>query len=96
MAGIMKPPLPHRQSSVHRRTFLASLAALPAALRFAPARAAEPTLQIGYVPSTLFAPVFVAADRGYFNANGLTPNLTPIVAGQDAMALLATGGLDMV
>lgn len=52
-------------------------------------------LTIGYVPSTLFAPVFVAAERGYLREAGFDVELTPIVAGQDAMALVAQGQLDI-
>ena len=80
-----------------RTQFLAGSFGALAALATPPAPLAAATkLQIGYVPSTLFAPVFVAAERGYFKEDGLDANLTPIVAGQDAMALLATGQLDMV
>jgi NitT/TauT family transport system substrate-binding protein len=69
----------------------ASLAAVPGV-----ARAQAKTLSIGYVPSTLFAPVFVAVERGYLRDAGITATLTPIVAGQDAMALVAQGQLDCV
>lgn len=80
-----------------RTHFLAGSLGALAAVAVRPGRAGAATkLQIGYVPSTLFAPVFVAAERGYFKDNGLDANLTPIVAGQDAMALLATGQLDLV
>ena len=64
-----------------------------------PARARAQTnapLTIGYVPSTLFAPVFVAAEKGYLHDAGFAPTLTPIVAGQDAMALVAQNQLDLV
>jgi len=61
-----------------------------------PARAAGRPLAIGFVPSTLFAPVFVAAARGYFTQAGFEATLTPIQSGQDAMALAATGRLDVV
>jgi len=44
----------------------------------------------------LFAPLYVAVERGYFTSAGFVPDLTPIGAGQDAMALLATGQLDLV
>jgi NitT/TauT family transport system substrate-binding protein len=71
----------------------AALAGAPAIVR---AQSAAKTLTIGYVPSTLFAPVFVAAERGYFHDAGYTPNLLPIVAGQDSMALAAQGQLDLV
>lgn len=80
--------------SIARRPFLTSLAALAAAP--AAARAQAKQLQIGYVPSTLFAPVFVAQERGFLKDAGLNGNLTPIVAGQDAMALVAQGQLDCV
>jgi NitT/TauT family transport system substrate-binding protein len=81
-----------------RARFLATTAAagaafgVPAIVRAQGAK----TLTIGYVPSTLFAPVFVAAERGYFHDAGYTPNLLPIVAGQDSMALAAQGQLDLV
>ncbi|MFN2461361.1 MAG: ABC transporter substrate-binding protein [Candidatus Velthaea sp.] len=81
----------------NRARFIAATAAGTAALT-APAivraQAAKP-LTIGFVPSTLFAPLFVAADRGYLRDAGFAPNLTPIVAGQDSMALIAQGQLDI-
>jgi NitT/TauT family transport system substrate-binding protein len=72
--------------------------AAAAAFGIAPnvARAATRPLAIGFVPSTLFAPVFVAAARDYFTQAGFDANLTPIQSGQDAMALAATGRLDLV
>ena len=78
-----------------RKHFLAAGAAALALPRSA--RAAAPrALVAGYVPSTHFAPVFVAQDRGFFANAGATVSLTPIVAGQDALALLATGRLDFI
>jgi NitT/TauT family transport system substrate-binding protein len=80
-----------------RSRFLAGSLGTVAALGARPSLGAGlGKLQIGYVPSTLFAPVFVAAERGYFKESGFDPNLTPVVAGQDAMALAATGQLDLV
>jgi NitT/TauT family transport system substrate-binding protein len=52
-------------------------------------------LTIGYVPSTLFAPVFVAAEKGYLRDAGFDANLTPIVAGADSMSLVAQGQIDV-
>jgi NitT/TauT family transport system substrate-binding protein len=69
----------------------ASVAAFPGALR---AQARRP-LAIGYVPSTLFAPVFVAAEKGYLRDAGFDAAFTPIVAGADSMALLAQGQFDV-
>ena len=52
-------------------------------------------LTIGYVPSTLFAPVFVAVEKGYLREAGFDANLTPIVAGADSMSLVAQGQIDV-
>jgi NitT/TauT family transport system substrate-binding protein len=80
-----------------RHQFIGGLAAASAAVA-APAivraQAAKP-LTIGYVPSTLFAPVFVAQERGYLRDAGFNATLTPIVAGQDAMALVAQSQMDV-
>jgi NitT/TauT family transport system substrate-binding protein len=80
-----------------RTQFLSTVAAAGAAVA-APSivRAQAPkAITIGYVPSTLFAPVFVAVERGYLKNAGITATLTPIVAGQDAMALVAQSQLDV-
>ena len=71
-----------------RTRFLAALA-LP---RRALARRA---LTIGYVPSNLFAPLFVAAERGYLRDAGFDETLQPIIAGADSMALVAQGQIDL-
>lgn len=83
---------------ITRSSALRGLAAGAAALAL-PSLARAQTLKplnAGYVPSTLFAPLFVATERGYLRDAGFAPNLTPIVAGQDSMALVAQGRLDLV
>ena len=80
-----------------RRQFLGGAAALGAAAAvpgIARAQSAK-ALTIGYVPSTLFAPVFVAQERGFLRDAGFNATLTPIVAGQDAMALVAQSQMDV-
>lgn len=81
-----------------RPRFLAALAAGAAASAFPTAIFAQSRkpLSIGYVPSTLFAPVFVAAERGYLRDAGFDATLSPIVAGSDAMALVAQSQFDLV
>lgn len=82
---------------IDRRRFLGSVTALGAATavpRIARAQSGK-ALTIGYVPSTLFAPVFVAQERGYLREAGFNATLTPIVAGQDAMALVAQSQMDV-
>jgi NitT/TauT family transport system substrate-binding protein len=84
-------------SMTSRARFLGAIAAgsaasaLPTAI-FAQARK---TLTVGYVPSTLFAPVFVAVERGYLRDAGFDANLTPITAGADSMSLVAQGQIDV-
>jgi NitT/TauT family transport system substrate-binding protein len=75
-------------------TSLASGAALAAAPSLAIAQTRKP-LSIGYVPSTLFAPIFVAAERGYLHDAGYDVTLSPIVAGADSMSLVAQGQIDI-
>lgn len=81
-----------------RRRFLAALAAGAAATTFPAALRAQSRkpLAIGYVPSTLFAPIYVAVAKGYLRDAGFEPALSPIVAGSDAMALAAQGQIDLV
>jgi NitT/TauT family transport system substrate-binding protein len=81
-----------------RPRFLTALAAGAAATAFPSAIFAQSRkpLAIGYVPSTLFAPIYVAVTKGYLREAGFEPNLSPIVAGSDAMALAAQGQIDLV
>lgn len=53
------------------------------------------TLQIAYVPIMDFAPFFVAADKGYFAAQGLTVELQSVRNVDEMIAPLATGKVDM-
>jgi NitT/TauT family transport system substrate-binding protein len=69
----------------------ATAGAFPTAIR---AQARKP-LSIGYVPSTLFAPVFVAVEKGYLRDSGFDATLNPIVAGADSMSLVAQGQVDV-
>ncbi|MEA2689366.1 MAG: NitT/TauT family transport system substrate-binding protein [Candidatus Eremiobacteraeota bacterium] len=80
-----------------RARFLATAAAGAAASAFPTAIFAQgrKALTIGYVPSTLFAPVFVAVEKGYLRDAGFDTSLTPIVAGADSMSLVAQGQIDV-
>jgi NitT/TauT family transport system substrate-binding protein len=80
-----------------RARFLGAAAAGAAATTFPTALFAQTrrTLTIGYVPSTLFAPVFVAVEKGYLREAGFDANLSPIVAGADSMSLVAQGQIDV-
>ena len=80
-----------------RARFLGTVAAVAAANAFPTAIRAQARkpLSIGYVPSTLFAPVFVAVEKGYLRDAGFDASLSPIVAGADSMSLVAQGQIDV-
>ena len=80
-----------------RARFLAAAGAATAAAAWPSAIVAQARkpLTIGYVPSTLFAPVFVATEKGYLRDAGFDATLSPIVAGADSMSLVAQGQIDV-
>lgn len=62
----------------------------------ADAKPAPATVKVGNVTSLLFAPFYVALEKGYFTEQGITVQLETVQAGQDAMVFLANGQLDFV
>ncbi|MDQ4099357.1 MAG: ABC transporter substrate-binding protein, partial [Chloroflexota bacterium] len=65
---------------------------------------AIPTVQVpdgatqvtmGYTPASIFAPVFVAREKGYFAEQGLDVDLQPLAGGADMIVLTATGEFDV-
>ena len=57
---------------------------------------AEGTVRVGHLPSALFAPLYVADAKGYFEAEGITLELTPLKSGQDGVPMLANDQLDVM
>ena len=51
---------------------------------------------MAHAPSVLFAPLYVAIEKGYFRDQGIDVQLETVQAGQDAMALAANNQLDVV
>ncbi len=51
-------------------------------------------VRIGYIPVMIFAPLFVAIERGYFAREGIEVELTPLQGGSDAVVQLAAGNFD--
>ena len=49
---------------------------------------------VAYVQATVFAPIFVAAGKGYFAEEGLDVTLEPVPGGSDMVALTASGDYD--
>ncbi|GAA1488639.1 ABC transporter substrate-binding protein [Brachybacterium sacelli] len=54
------------------------------------------TVRVGHVPSSLFAPVYVADAMGYFEDEGITLELTPLKSGQDGIPMLSNDQLDVM
>lgn len=52
-------------------------------------------VKMGYVPVSIFAPVFVAKEKGYFAEQGLDVELEPFPGGSDPVVLTASGQLDL-
>ncbi|HEY7034484.1 MAG TPA: ABC transporter substrate-binding protein [Thermomicrobiales bacterium] len=52
-------------------------------------------VKMGYVPVSIFAPVFVAKEKGYFAEQGLDVDLEPFPGGSDPVVLTASGQLDL-
>ncbi|HLI28259.1 MAG TPA: ABC transporter substrate-binding protein [Chloroflexota bacterium] len=65
----------------------------PTAAAPSPVPAPE-TVRVAHVPSTLFAPLYVAVDKGYLQELGIVADLEIVTAGQDAVALTGQGQLD--
>lgn len=53
------------------------------------------TIRVGYIPSLGFAPLFVGAEKGYFEAQGLQVELQSFTSGSTMISLLSTGELDV-
>ncbi|MFC6714260.1 ABC transporter substrate-binding protein [Branchiibius cervicis] len=54
------------------------------------------TVKVAYVPLGLFAPLYVAQEKGYFKQKGITVQLDKVTSGQDAIPLAAAGKEDVV
>ncbi len=73
---------------------------LPPATSTAPPAAGPPAadltpVTIGYVPVSIYAPLFVAKELGYYEELGLDVTLTANTGGSDLITLTAAGNLDI-
>jgi NitT/TauT family transport system substrate-binding protein len=58
--------------------------------------ASETKIRAAVVPCSCFAPYFVADARGYFRQAGIVVEPTQVTSGQDAIAFLANGHIDVL
>ncbi|MSP14186.1 MAG: hypothetical protein EXR62_14670 [Chloroflexi bacterium] len=74
---------------------------VPALATMAPTIAAQAAaggmanVRMGYVPVTLYAPLYIAIEKGYFKEQGIEIALTPLVGGSDSVVQLAAGNFDV-
>jgi NitT/TauT family transport system substrate-binding protein len=67
----------------------------PAATAEVPAEAPQSkVVRIGYVPVMIYAPLYVGIERGYFAAEGITIESTPVQGGSDPVVQLGAGNFD--
>ncbi len=59
------------------------------------AASAQTVVKIGFVPSESFAPLFVAHERGYLRAPGLTSELVRLPSGAAILTQVSTGDLQV-
>lgn len=52
------------------------------------------TVRLGYVPVMIYAPLYIAVERGYFAEENITVELTPLQGGSDSVVQLAAGNFD--
>lgn len=52
-------------------------------------------VRVGYVPVLIYSPLFIAIDKGYFAAQGITTVATPFTGGADILAQNASGNLEV-
>jgi NitT/TauT family transport system substrate-binding protein len=51
-------------------------------------------VRLGYVPVLIYAPLYVAQERGYFAKEGVEVELQPLQGGSDSVVQLAAGNFD--
>lgn len=54
-----------------------------------------PLVRVGHVPVTIYAPLFIAAEKGYFEEEGMRVELLPVEGGTDNVVQVAAGNFDV-
>jgi NitT/TauT family transport system substrate-binding protein len=54
-----------------------------------------PVVRVGHVPVTIYAPLFVAVEKGYFAEEGMQVELLPVEGGTENVVQVAAGNFDV-
>lgn len=54
-----------------------------------------PLVRVGHVPVTIYAPLFIAAAKGYFEEEGMRVELLPVEGGTENVVQVAAGNFDV-
>lgn len=54
-----------------------------------------PLVRVGQVPVTIYAPLFIAKEKGYFAEEGMNVELLPVDSGNDTVVQTAAGNFDV-
>lgn len=54
-----------------------------------------PVVRVGHVPVTIYAPLFIAAAKGYFEEEGMRVELLPVEGGTENVVQVAAGNFDV-
>jgi NitT/TauT family transport system substrate-binding protein len=54
-----------------------------------------PLVRVGHVPVTIYAPLFIAAEKGYFEEEGMRVELLPVEGGTENVVQVAAGNFEV-
>jgi NitT/TauT family transport system substrate-binding protein len=54
-----------------------------------------PLVRVGHVPVTIYAPLFIAVEKGYFEEEGMRVELLPVDGGTENVVQVAAGNFDV-
>jgi NitT/TauT family transport system substrate-binding protein len=54
-----------------------------------------PVVRVGHVPVTIYAPLFIAAEKGYFEEEGMRVELLPVEGGTENVVQVSAGNFDV-
>lgn len=89
-------PAPVVEAPAAEATALPEAEATTEATEEASEEAAElPLVRVGHVPVTIYAPLFIAAEKGYFEEEGMRVELLPVDGGTENVVQVSAGNFDV-